>query len=57
MPKPRYRFCWWCSHKLVGDHHATRIVEGREVIVHVACAKAVDGRDENLTARPREEED
>lgn len=37
--RPRYRFCWWCSRQLHGNAHRVAIVDGREVIVHWACAK------------------
>jgi hypothetical protein len=42
-PKPRYRFCWWCSRQLRGRHHlilrATSALANTEpVIVHHGCA-------------------
>jgi len=40
MDKPRYRFCWECSRKLVGNIHAeVQTPQGQSVIVHKDCAE------------------
>ena len=36
------KFCWRCSRKLRPPTHATRVVQGREVTLHVSCAEALD---------------
>jgi hypothetical protein len=43
IPKPRYRFCWWCSNQLRGRHHrklraTTALANPEPVIVHHDCA-------------------
>lgn len=45
-PRPRYRFCWWCSRKLQGHHHRTmratvEAAGGESVIVHVVCSESM----------------
>jgi hypothetical protein len=47
VPRPRYRFCWWCSRQLWGNVYRMVIVDGIDRIVHAACArlaKASDGK-------------
>lgn len=42
--KPKYRFCWACSRKLQANFHRVCVVDGREVIVHTACAERTGSR-------------
>lgn len=45
MPRPRYRFCWWCSRQLQGNFHRIVVVDGIERIVHAACERAAKESD------------
>jgi len=45
--RPRLRFCWVCSRQLHGNAHRVAIVDGRDVVVHAACAER-----EKLTVKP-----
>jgi hypothetical protein len=51
-PRPRYRFCWWCSRQLMSNvHHQVVIVDGLECIVHKSCADEATRAE--LTAAPK----
>ena len=42
MTNPRVGFCWFCGFRLVPGHHATRVVDGNEKILHKECTKDID---------------
>ena len=49
FPRPRYRFCWWCSRQLRGRMHLNvrstdMPMNVAPVIVHIQCAESM--RDE-----------
>lgn len=40
--KPKHPFCWSCSRKLQGRHHAKVKTHGGEVVVHIECGERME---------------